>query len=69
MKRELKKLEEEFTTDMHADLLADEVTGDDLSVMGVYGAIQRGAALSDALKKYGISEAFYNANLERVLTS
>lgn len=50
-------------------MLLDEIPLEDLKIMGVYGAIRRGVAKATALKKYGITEDFYDANYERVLNN
>lgn len=60
---------EELTTDMHGEFIGHEINGLDLKVMGVYGAVSRGVDLQEALKEYDISEAIYNRNLDRVLSS
>ena len=51
------------------DMLLDEIPLEDLKVMGVYGAINRGATKADALAKYGLTEEYYDQNLERVMAS
>lgn len=49
------------------DMLLDEISLDDLKVMGVYGAVKRGEAKADALARYGLSEEDYERNFERVM--
>ena len=51
------------------DMLQDEIPLEDLKIMGVFGAIKRGATKAEALNKYGITEVFYDANYERVMSS
>lgn len=51
------------------DLTCDEVGALDAKVMGVYGAMGRGLSKASALAKYELTEAEYEANVERVLTS
>lgn len=60
-------MKDELTTSMHEELLGDEIPHDDLMCMAVYGAMKRGVTKTDALKSYGISEEFYDANIERVM--
>mgnify|MGYP004446406855 FL=1 len=60
---------DELTTLQHAELLADEISEQDMRIMGVYGAVGRGSSLSEALRKYDISEALYQSEIERVLNS
>ncbi len=49
------------------DLLQDHTPQNDVKVMGVFGAIKRGATKAEALAKYQLSEEYYDANLRRVL--
>lgn len=62
-------MKEELTTAMHEDFIGIEVPHDDLQVMAVYGAINRGVSKKEALKKYHISEKHYDDNIDRVLHS
>lgn len=48
-------------------LLADEVSVSDTKVMGVFGAMRRGATKEEALQKYGLTEKEYDNNIDRVL--
>lgn len=48
-------------------LMADEVGVTDTNVMGVFGAIRRGATKEEALKKYGLTEKEYDDNIDRIL--
>lgn len=48
-------------------LMAHEVGVTDTKVMGVFGAIRRGATKEEALKKYGLTEKEYDDNIDRVL--
>lgn len=48
-------------------LMADEIGVEDTKVMGVFGAIRRGATNEEALKKYGLTEKEYDDNIDRVL--
>ena len=49
------------------DMLLDEIPLGDLKIMGVYGAVKKGEAKADALARYGLSEEYYDLNLERVM--
>lgn len=48
-------------------LMADEIGVTDTKVMGVFGAMHRGATKEEALKKYGLTEKKYDDNIDRVL--
>lgn len=48
-------------------LMTDDIGVADTKVMGVFGAIQRGATKEEALKKYGLTEKEYDDNIDRVL--
>ena len=39
----------------------------DTKVMGVFGAMRRGATKEEALEKYGLTEKEYDDNIDRVL--
>ena len=58
---------EELTTAMHEEFIGMEIPHLDLQVMGVYGAMKRGFSKQEALAEYDISEAVYDANIQRVL--
>lgn len=62
-------MKEELTTAMHEEFIGDEISHDDLRVMGVYGAMNRGFSKKDALARYNMSEEYYDANVERVLSN
>ena len=48
-------------------LLADEVGVSDTKVMGVFGAMRRGATKEEALQKYGLTAKEYDDNIHRIL--
>lgn len=50
-------------------LMADEIGIIDTKIMGVYGAMRRGATKEEALRKYDLSEKVYDENIDRVLNS
>lgn len=60
-------MKDELTTEMHWEFMADEMSREDFLVMAVVGAMNRGATKSEALKKYGLSEEYYDENYERVM--
>lgn len=60
---------EELTTAMHEEFIGDEISHNDLKIMGAYGAIRNGASKVKALRKYGLTEGEYDANIDRVLSS
>jgi len=61
---------EELTTEMHFEFLEDMGT-DRLSyfVFAARGAMNRGLSKAEALKRYGLSEAVYDAGIDRVLST
>jgi hypothetical protein len=63
------ELYDHYTTEMHAELIGKEISIFDLKVMGVYGAVARGVALADALKRYKLTREQYEKNIERVLST
>lgn len=52
---------------VHADLLAGELTYDELKLLGVYGAMKRGFSKADALEIYKLTEEYYDANIGKAL--
>ena len=60
-------MQDEFTTEMHWEFMEGEMTREDFLVMAVVGAMNRGATKAQALKKYGLSEEYFDANVERVM--
>lgn len=60
---------EELTTAMHSEFMEGEVNRFDMKIMGVYGATNRGVALEDALRQYGLTKNQYEENVDRVLSS
>ena len=58
---------DEFTTEMHEELIGMEVSHNDLQVMSVYGMINQGVPKQKALKEHKMSEKYYDANIDRVL--
>lgn len=52
-------MEEELSTQMHAEFFGDEYTKEEWSAMGVFGALRRGISLEDALAQYGLTECQY----------
>lgn len=68
MKPNKERLEQdEKVYDEAFELMADEVGVFDTKVMGVFGAMRRGATKEEALKKYGLTEKEYDDNINRVL--
>ena len=63
------KMKPELTALEHGELLGDEISHDDLMAMAVWADIVNGKDKQIALRDHGISEDFYNANIERVLNS
>ena len=61
MAQEDKQYNEDFS------LMADEIGVADTKVMGVYGALRRGATKEEALRKYELTEKEYDDNIDRVL--
>ena len=68
MKPNKERLEQdEKVYDEAFGLTADEVGVYDTKVMGVFGAMRRGATKEEALEKYGLTEKEYDDNIDRVL--
>lgn len=61
------KMKEELTTKMHSEFLKDSVSGTELKVMGVYGAISRGVSREKALAKYGLTDNQYEKLKDKYL--
>ena len=62
-------MQDELTTEMHWEFIQGEMTREDFLVMAVRGAMNRGATKADALKKYSLSEEYFDSNVERVMKS
>ena len=54
---------------MHWEFMQGEMTREDFLVMAVRGAMNRGATKAEALKKYSLSEEYFDSNVERVMKS
>lgn len=52
---------------IHAELLEEEISYEDLKLLGVFGAIKRGFTKAEALEIYGVSEEHYDNNIGRAL--
>ena len=55
----IRTMEEELSTQMHAEFFSDEYTKEEWAAMGVFGALRRGVSLEDALAQYGLTESRY----------
>ena len=62
-------MQDELTTEMHWELMQGEMTREDFLVMAVRGAMNRGATKAEALKKYDLSEEYFDSDVERVMMS
>ena len=60
---------DELTTEMHWEFMQGEMSQEDFLVMAVVGAMKRGASKADALKKFGLSERYFDENVVRVMRS
>lgn len=60
-------MQDELTTEMHAEFLEGEISAFDLRIMGVYGYVSRIGSLKDALKRYSLTKEEYEANVKRVM--
>lgn len=63
----MKHLEPEMTAEMHAELLGDEIPHDELMAMAVCADVRRGIDKHVSLKKHGITEKYYDDNIDRIL--
>lgn len=60
-------MKDEFTTVMHADMLAEDGwTTLDVKVLGTFANILKGISKSEACKNNGITVEQYDENIERV---
>ena len=59
--------QDDIVYDEAFELMADEVGVFDTKLMGVFGAMRRGATKEEALQKYGLTEKEYDDNIDRVL--
>ena len=62
-------MQDELTTEMHWEFLEGEMPREDFLVIAVVGAMNRGSTKAEALKMYGLSAEFFDANVERVMKS
>ena len=62
-------MQDELTAEMHWEFLEGEMTREEFLVMAVVGAMNGGTSKADALKKYGLSEEYFDENVERVMRS
>lgn len=67
--KDIWSMKDELTTEMHWEFMQDEMTREDFLVMATVGAMNRGATKADALKMHGLSEEYFDANVERVMNS
>ena len=59
---------DEFTTEMHAEMLEGEETFEDVMIMGVFGAMKRYGSLKKALKDYpSVTAEMFKSNVVRVI--
>mgnify|MGYP000226320006 FL=1 len=68
IEKKRKEMKEEFTTDMHAELLDGEISSFDLHVMAAYAQMCKGISKSEALKNNRLTEQEYDSNIKRVLS-
>ena len=53
-------LTDEFTTEMHWEMMEGEIDREELLAWAAYGAINRGVSKADALANYNVSEEYYD---------
>ena len=59
---------DEFTTEMHAEMLEGEETFEDVMIMGVFGSMRRYGSLKRALKDYpSVTADMFKSNVVRVV--
>ncbi len=61
--------QDEFTLEMHAEMLEGEISLFDLKVMGISAMLEKGATMDEALKRYPMTEQEYKDNVKRVFES
>ncbi len=59
---------EELTSEMHGEFMCETMSKEDYNVMCAFAAIRGGQSKSAALKRFGLSEDFYDKNVDRVLS-
>lgn len=64
-----KDMNPELSAEQHFELMGDEISHDDLMVMAVWADITNGKKKQEALRAHGITEDFYDQNVERVLNT
>lgn len=64
-----KKLSPELTAKEAAELIGSEIPYSDLMVMAVWADVNNGKDKQTALKKHGLTEDFYDENVDRVLNT
>lgn len=64
-----KELKAELTAKMHSEFMEGEISKRDMMIMQAWCAIEKGQPKSEALAAADLSEAEYDANVERVLQS
>ena len=57
--------QDEFTTEMHLEMMEKEMDRQEFYAWAAYGAIKRGATKAEALAKYKVSEEFYDQVIAR----
>ncbi len=67
MKSQFEK-KEELTSEMHAEFMCEDMSKEDFNVMSAFAAIRRGDSKQDALKRFNLTEEFYDKNVDRVLS-
>lgn len=60
-------MEEEFTTKMHAELLGNEMSKEELYTCAIYGAVRRGEPLAKALQRYKMTREEYEKNVKKYI--
>ena len=63
--RSLGGRKDEFTTEMHWEMMDGEMDREEFLAWAAYGAIERGATKAEALAKYNISEELYDQVMAR----
>ena len=59
---------EELTSEMHGEFMCATMSKEDYNVMCAFAAIRGGKTKKEALKRFGLTEKFYDANVDRDLS-
>ena len=59
-------MKEELTAEMHYDFWSDKMTREQFMTIAVRGAMNKGESKTEACKRFGITEEFYDKNFPSI---